>query len=181
MSRGTRNTAVVIAAMIMASATPASALVSVTEEETHCVVEVVGQEPSGEFIVTEPTCYSTFPQAVAAMSDGVLRLPPDSTGVLAFGDEGLATTLSSFTLGIHYDGLGGSGSSISVVGSSCTGGWWNTPSSWRNRISSTYNGCNQLRHYDNPNKSGSYETTWGSGSTDNLGPLNNRTESVAYY
>jgi hypothetical protein len=149
--------------------------------ETHCVVEVVGTQPTGEFILSDPVCFAAFSDAVAAASDGQIELPKGSTGSIVFRNADTARALSSFTLGIHYDGFNGSGSSISVVGSSCTGGWWNTPSSWRNRISSTYNGCARLRHYDNPNKSGSYQDTYGAGTTDNLGSLNNRAESVSYH
>lgn len=87
-----------------------------------------------------------------------------------------------FRPGTHFDGYNGSGSSISVQGSSCTGGWWNTPSSWDNRISSSYNGCYRLAHFDSPNKSGDRYDTTGVGQTDNLSAaMSNRTESVAYY
>jgi hypothetical protein len=89
--------------------------------------------------------------------------------------------LSSFTLGIHFDGFNGTGSSISVAGSSCTGGWWNTGTTWANRISSSYNGCARLRHYDLANKGGSYQDTYGAGTTDNLSTMDNRSESVSYH
>lgn len=123
--------------------------------ESHCVVVVVGQEKSGELVTTDPVCLET---------------------------EGLASllALATFNLGIHYDGLNGTGSSISVVGASCTGGWWNTPSAWDNRISSSYHGCAALRHYDLPNKGGSVQLTTGIGTIKNLTTLNNRTESVSY-
>ncbi len=89
--------------------------------------------------------------------------------------------VSSFTLGIHYDYSNGGGSSITVVGSSCTGGWWNTPSWFDNRESSSYNGCNRLKHWDYPNASGSYQSTWTVGQTDNLTYMSNRVESVSYH
>ena len=123
--------------------------------ESHCVVVVIGQEESGELITTDPVC---------------------------FGIERLAQLqeLSSFTLGTHYDGFNGTGSSINIIGSSCTGGYWNTPSAWDNRISSSYHGCAALRHYDLPNKGGSVQLTTGAGTIKNLSTLNNRTESVSY-
>lgn len=89
--------------------------------------------------------------------------------------------LSSFTLGIHFDGYNGSGSSITVVGASCTGGWWNTGSAWANRISSSWNGCYRLKHHDEPNRVGASESTTGSGRVHNLSVLNNRAESVSYW
>ncbi len=149
--------------------------------ETHCVVDVIAETPDGELIVSEPRCYPTFPEAVADASNGSIRIPAASKGDILFRDEAVAGAYSSFTLGTHYDGYNGSGSSISVVGSSCSGGYWNTGTTWRNRISSSYNGCGRLRHYDDPSKGGSYRDTYGAGTTDNLGWFSNRTESVSYH
>lgn len=142
--------------------------------EEHCVVFVVGVAENGEFETTEPECFRTRAEA---STWAVLGLPLMSAYVL---DGGGVAAVSTFTLGTHYDGFNGTGSSISVVGSSCTGGWWNTTPSWDNRISSSYNGCTRLRHYDFPNKGGSFEDTYGAGTTDNLGSLNNKAESISY-
>lgn len=111
-------------------------------------------------------------EVVAHAADGEL---------LTVTDAAVAETVSSFTLGIHFDGASGSGSSISVTGSSCTGGYWNTPSTWDDRISSSWNGCARLRHWGGPSKTGSYQDTSGVGTTDNLTTMNNRTESVSYH
>ncbi len=60
-------------------------------------------------------------------------------------------------------------------------GWWNTGTSWDDRISSTYNGCSRLRHYTNPNMGGASEDTKGAGTRDNLTSyLNNKADSVSY-
>lgn len=146
-------------------------LLSGTERqpETHCVVFVVDKESDGELIVSEPECFSDEAAADARVVEG-----HDSW-------SGSTSVLSSFVLGKHFDGFNGSGSSISVVGSSCTGGYWNTGSTWANRISSSYNGCYRLRHWELPNKNGASENTYGAGTTDNLGPLNNRVQSVSYH
>lgn len=149
-------------------------------DEQHCVVDVVGEGLNGELRLSTPRCYQRFADALADASDGTVQLAPDVGIDVVFIDAGVAARVSSFVLGIHYDGYGGSGSSISVVGSSCTGGWWNTGSTWANRISSSYNGCNRLVHYDLANKGGISEGTYGVGTTDNLGLLNNRAESVSY-
>lgn len=67
------------------------------------------------------------------------------------------------------------------MGAGCTGGYWNTGLAWANRISSSWNGCYRLRHYDGPNKSGASGDTVGAGSTHNVpAAINNKTESVAY-
>lgn len=161
--------------------TPASANPVATE--THCVVTVVGQLHDGELILDEPRCHPSLAEALLDASGGTVRLDPGAPGSMLFGgsgvDEGL---LASFTLGIHFDGINGSGSSISVVGSSCNGGWWNTGATWANRISSSWNGCYRLKHHDGPNKTGASESTLGIGATHNLSAaLNNKAESVSYW
>ena len=160
------------AVTVLAPATAAAKTGSPTE--AHCVVYVVGQAEDGKMTLSEPDCHDT--KAKAAL---------DASGLLQIGESGpgsFAMAGSTFTLGIHYDGYNGSGSSITVVGSSCTGGYWNTPTWFDNRITSSYNGCGRLRHYDKPYRGGSSTNTYGAATTDNLSSwMNNRTESVAYF
>jgi len=148
--------------------------------ESHCVVRVVGQKPSGELVVAEPVCYASFGDAVGAASEGSIDGARVGSGEALLADEELGLLLSSFTLGIHFDGSNGSGSSISIVGGSCTGGYWNTGAAWANRISSSWNGCYRLRHHDGPNKTGASADTVGSGTHNVPSVMNNRTESVSY-
>lgn len=140
----------------------------------HCVLFVIGQHDTGEFIVSEPVCYRTLQEVDSLAAAGT---------VAAFGtvDGASKTVLASITLGRHFDGLNGTGSSISIVGGSCTGGYWNTSASWDNRISSSFNGCARLRHFDLPNKGGSFQDTSGAGTTDNLSLLDNKAESISYH
>lgn len=164
----------VTALSVLVPATATAKTATPLPAEAHCVVYVVGQAEDGKLTTSEPNCYETKTDAAIAVS-GLLRA--DGGGLGSYAMAG-----STFTLGIHYDGYNGSGSSITVVGSSCTGGYWNTPSWFDNRITSSYNGCGRLRHYDKPYKSGSSTNTYGAGTTDNLASwMNNRTESVAYY
>lgn len=132
--------------------------------ETHCVLVVVAQDVSGELKTESRGCFFLATEAQVAAE---LR--------------GAGGELASFTLGIHYDGTNGTGSSITIVGSSCGGGYWNTGPTWANRISSSYNGCQRLRHHDLPSAAGASVDTTGAGTTDNLPALlNNKTESVTY-
>lgn len=153
----------------------------VAEPVEHCVVEVVDQKPSGEFMLSEPVCFRRPADAASYASGGAVTLAPGETLRAFEGGGGLMSLSGSFALGIHYDGFNGTGSSITVMGSSCTGGWWNTSSAWDDRISSSYNGCYRLTHHDNPDRGGASESKTGAGSTHNLGSLNNRTESVSYW
>ncbi|MCP3974786.1 MAG: hypothetical protein GY720_09860 [bacterium] len=169
---------IVIAAVAAATLTPTAAAArgaEVTEIEIHCVVYVTSQAEDGEYRMSSPECHPTKEEAARAAAEPFLR--PQAADL----DSGIFA-MSSFTLGIHYDGSNGSGSSIRVVGTSCTGGHWNTPHWFDNRESSSCNGCYRLRHYDKPAKKGSGTNTYGAGTTDNLASwMNNRTESVAYF
>lgn len=173
-----RRYLLVIAALaaVVASAGPANAAA-----ESHCVVEVEAKANSGELITSLERCYWTLAEAVLDVSGGAVVVPTWFSGADLLASPRIAEDLSSSTLGIHFDGSNGSGSSITISGGSCSGGFWNTGTAWANRISSTYNGCGRLAHHDLPSKGGSSESTFGAGTTDNLGVMNNRTESVAYY
>lgn len=168
----------VLTASLMLGALGAAAS---SDRESHCVVTVLSQRPSGEFVLDEPLCFGSL---AGALTRGA-GLDPETfggiTGPDLFAADGNQELALSSTLGVHFDGLNGSGSSISVVGAGCTGGYWNTGLSWANRISSSWNGCYRLRHYDGPNKSGASGDTVGAGSTHNVpAAINNKTESVAY-
>jgi hypothetical protein len=150
-----------------------------TTAETHCVVYVTDQLASGELVVTAPLCFDSFADAIEEASEGEVKI---SSGSELFTDPETGALLATFTLGIHYDGYSGAGSSITVVGGSCTGGWWNTGAAWANRISSSYNGCYRLRHHDLPDRQGIYGDTTGSGAVHNVpAPINNKAESVSYW
>jgi hypothetical protein len=143
--------------------------------EIHCVLVVLDQKADGELVMSNPTCFADERSAETFAADGAGTLVPVANNKLG------AMAASSFTLGKHYDGFSGTGSSIRIVGGDCTGGWWNTSSEWDNRISSSYNGCARLTHWDYPNKLGTSESTYGSGTIDNLSYMNNKAESVSYH
>lgn len=163
--------------VVVAAGLPANG--SLSAPESHCIVYVVGQTASGELTTSPPDCYDTLARALS-MGPGVEPpdLAPDEDHSI---NPVLSIPMASFTLGIHFDGLNGTGSSISVVGSSCTGGYWNTGAAWANRISSSWNGCYRLRHHDGPNKTGAYADTVGVGTHNVPSSMNNRTESVSYW
>ncbi len=119
----------------------------------NCEVVVTGIQPNGEFVTTLPVC-----------SRGK-RTEPVSVDIEASG-----------TIAVHYSGTGFQGSTFTVTGSGCNGGWLNLPSQWINVISSTYSSC-AVTHFDYFYLTGDAETTYGNA---NLGPLNNRTNSARY-
>lgn len=168
-------TLAVAGAMIVAVPAGAGAKAEPSEKEKHCVVYVTDKTAEDELKMSEPTCLASREAAAELAARPIFK--PQTADV-----DGMAYGFSNFIIGIHYNGLNGTGSSITVVGSSCTGGYWNTPSWFDNKESSVYNGCYRLRHYNLPNKGGSSASTYGAGTIDNLPSwMNNKTESVAYH
>jgi hypothetical protein len=127
--------------------------------EEHCVVQVVGQDAAtGEVRLSDLTC--------------------DRTRDVALRRAGAATAAADHPIGVHFDGAGYTGSSLTVVGADCTGGWLNLPAAWNNRISSTLNGCPRIRHFDGANLTPPEQTTLSPGG--NLLSLNNKASSIQY-
>jgi hypothetical protein len=165
-----RYVAAIAAVLITIAPSPAHA------GEEHCAVRVVGQRPSGEYITTAPECRSSYATALAAV--GVLGAKNLHAGATSQQLRTFATTTNS-TIGTHYDGLGLTGSSFSVVGADCTGGWLNLSTTWKNRVSSTANGCPRIRHWDGDNLTGAWQDTLFGGG--NLSSLDNKTNSIQYF
>lgn len=180
MFRSRILTVLAVLAAVLLAGVPAMAGAE-GDVELHCLVVVVGEKASGELIVTTPDCYASFQEAMAVASGGLFSVEAAPSGEELFTDPEAGSLLASFTLGTHFDGLNGSGASISVVGGSCTGGYWNTGATWANRISSSWNGCYRLRHHDGPNKTGTYADTVGSGTHNLPFAMNNKAESVSYW
>jgi len=173
---------VVVFGVMLVGLAPAAVGVSrAVRGESHCVLRVLGQT-DGELLLSPPECYQTLAAALEAASGGTLTLDPDFSGAQLLVDGSLGQFALASTLGVHFDGLNGTGSSISVSGAGCTGGYWNTGAGWANRISSSWNGCYRLRHHDLPNAAGSSGDTVGVGSTHNVpSSINNKAESVSYW
>jgi len=147
----------------------------------HCMAKIVDQRSDGELVTEKPVCFATFSEAMSYASDGAVKLDADTPGSAVFEDEVVGPLADQFTLGIHFDLYGGYGLSIGIVGTICNGGYWNALGWWSNRVSSSFNGCHHLRHYDEASRVGSYFDTWTGGQIDNIATwFNNRTESVAY-
>jgi hypothetical protein len=142
-------------------ATPAAA----APVEQHCAVHVIDQEPDGELVLSKPECFRSLDEAM-------------DQGAIADTQAGSTQALAASTvLAVHYDGANFSGSSLTIFGTTCSGGYTNLALIWRNRISSSSNGCPVVRFYDGVNLTGAVETQVGSG---NLFTLNNRADSVQY-
>ena len=147
-----------LAATGFGPATAAGGAPAPTEE--HCVLVVVGRAPDGELRTAPMTC------------------APERTTALARATAGQAR-LADWAIGTHYDGAGFTGSSVTVVGADCTGGWLNLPAAWNDRISSTLHGCPSIKHHLHVNLTGTSQTTAAPGG--NLGAtLNDEASSIQY-
>jgi hypothetical protein len=142
---------------VLTVAPPASAAA-----QQHCAAKVVGQKPSGELVLSPTVCRANRSDALEAIG--------------AVSTSGFSTQ-ATFIIGTHYDGTNLTGSSFTVEGSDCNGGWLNLSSTWDNRVSSTDPGCPSVRHYDGDNLTGSSKTLTGPG---NLGTMDNKTNSIKY-
>lgn len=159
---------VVIAIAALLSATPVGAA-----KLQHCVVTVTSVAASGEMTTTQPTCFDRFDEAMTFAG-----LPPALASKTPAQIAASPQALTTFTIGTHYDGAGYTGSSITVSGADCNGGWLNLAAAWANRISSTANGCGRIRHYNSNNLTGANESTYAPGN--NLTILDNQTNSIQY-
>jgi hypothetical protein len=166
--------AAAIASIVLSSVPPASA--ARDQGKQHCVIEVIETKPDGEMVTTHPRCHARFADAMA--DTGVRGAERLREGGSSSDLQAVAASSSTFVIGTHYDGASLTGSSISVVGSDCNGGWLNLSWSWKNRISSTANGCFRITHWDYDNLQGAWEDTLGFGG--NLIGLNDKTNSVQY-
>lgn len=179
-SLGVRTATAATAAAVLTGAAAAPEAGAAPPPESagaHCVIEVTGVEADGRMRTAPPRCFATFAEAMGelglATTGGDV---PESVGDLA--EVPNASAASAGVIGIHYALSNRQGSSISVSGTDCNGGYVNLSSSWVNRVSSTRNFCPKTIFYDGFDKSGTAEAT---GLTAlNLGALDNRANSIAY-
>lgn len=168
--RRRRALALMLATTLALSAVVSVGTASAAKTTEHCLARVVGKSESGELKLSTPVCYATYAEVLSHVGGGAA----------AQRAGGGATTMSggTFIIGTHYDGAWYTGSSFSVEGSDCYGGYLNLSGWWANRVSSTANGCPTIWHYYWPDLGGSSEATTGGGG--NLSTLNNLSESIQY-
>ncbi|MCU1483298.1 MAG: hypothetical protein JWN67_44 [Actinomycetia bacterium] len=136
------------------------------EGEQHCYVRVIDKKASGELVTTEPSCYATTAQMQQAAYSPPTRLRQ-------------ASTQSTFPLATHYDAANYGGSSTTVYGSDCLGGWLNTSAYWAANMASTRNGCARVKHFYYQNLGTPVWDTTGTGGNLNS-TLTNHAWSVQY-
>lgn len=148
---------------------PVTAGAAAPAAANQCLVQVTGQRPSGEYVLSEPTCFATYEEVVRRAT----------TASQVTGARTTSAASVSSVLATHYDGAGYSGASFTVSGVDCGGGYVNMNATWDNRVSSTLSSiCPRIRHYTGANLTGSYQDTVPSGNLSS--PVNNAVSSIQY-
>jgi hypothetical protein len=151
-------------ALVAVPATTSGAATTPPTNVQHCVVNIGGANA-----VSPMRCYATLDQANADGATYSSAFAPKSGALTALsGDVWEAT---------HFDGLGFTGSSLTVYGTSTCSGWLNMNPFWNNRISSTLSDCTSW-HFDGINLNGAVESINAPGG--DLIFLDNKPSSIQY-
>jgi len=130
--------------------------------DRHCVVDVVSIR--GGVMETGPeVCF-----------------PSEADADAFAASSGRSSRSVSNIIGRHYTNLGYSGSSITIIGTTCGGGVWYPTGSWDNNIESSRHYCGGVptTFYDSANCStGAYPIYF---QTSSLGWMSNRASCVRY-
>ena len=138
--------------------------------ERHCVIEVIGVD-DGVFVTQPEVCFGS--QAEAVVHAASINAEPS-------GEGDLALSSNSNTIGTHYTSTSYGGSSVRIVGTTCSGGVWYPTGTWNNNIESSlhYCGSSATTFYNSSSCSGSpHHIYW---EADSLGQMNNRASCVRY-
>lgn len=165
--------AVVVATSWSATGVSGAQIATKDAPEEHCVAFVEGQTPDGEFLLSEVRCFADQSSALSFAGAG-----PALDSPVEARTQANQVVAMSMTIGIHYDGANLSGSSFTVSGANCLGGYLNVAPAWDNRISSTLGGCPRVRHWTGANKTGSSQDTLPHGNL--VAPVNNAVSSIQY-
>jgi hypothetical protein len=170
---------------------PASAESQTPSDATpHCLLKINGKEVTdnnkmGTFTTEPMRCYATYAEVLrkagpAVVADNIKATPAELLKPDALSKLNLLQADS--VIGIHFEYANGTGATLTVSGSNCSGGGLNVPIAWNDRISSTLNGCPTIVHYENTNYALSSYSTYGAGSLQNItGYMDNKTSSILYY
>ena len=140
------------------------------EVEQHCVVEVSGVE-DGVLVTGPEVCFPVEADAAAHAVAIADRAPVSKRGARSSGTN---------TIGLHYTSRWYNGSSIRVVGTTCSGGVWYPTGQWNNNIESSrhYCGSSPTTFYDYSNCVASPYRIYQAAAT--LNSMNNRASCVRY-
>lgn len=146
---------------------------AVDHDERHCVVEVV-DERDGVLVTGPERCHDTFAEASADAAGSVVGVPTEAE------QPSDAAVANNNTIGVHFTEVSFSGSSITIVGTTCSGGVWRPSGSWDDNIASSYHHCGSrpTQFYDASSCAGTPHNIYGAAAS--LHGMNDRTSCVRY-
>jgi hypothetical protein len=132
------------------------------EKEQHCVANLATSEKAQR----EPVCFDSIAEVDALVQ------------TLSTGN--VATRAGGNTIGRHFKNTWYGGSSITITGTTCSGGVWWPTGSWNDNIESSYNYCggSGTRFYNSSSCSSSSTAIYGGAGS--LGWMNNKASCVRY-
>jgi hypothetical protein len=156
--------AAAVPAVFVAQAPPAAAAPSAEPAtdppvtgDGFCSTTMLTPEEIEQGRTSTVTCYPTFEESL----EGVGLEPISEARALTMSDAQLN---ADGILAIHYDGPGGMGEPLTVRGSDCGGGGviFEAGTPWNDRVRSTApRGCSQIKHWTEPNYTGTVELVGG--------------------
>lgn len=174
-------TLLIAVAGIVTAAAPAGA-------NGNCVVQIAPVQPGQQSSqISQPQCFATFAQAIAAATGGTVHLSsttqPDqlTQAMLA------AAPATETVIGIDYVNSGFTGQDLvwQVTDGGCKVGQnfsaSSMPSGWNDVVSSarSFGGCNTYTHFENSGFTGSELNCGGGCST--MGAMNDKTSSEKWF
>lgn len=168
---------IAVSAVIISVAVPLPASAEAKTPGSHCLLTVTGKDAKNIFTTAPERCFATFAEVLKAA--GGQNIPDGITPALA---KTVAVFSTTSIIGVHYDANNGTGASLTVNGTNCSGGGLNVPLAWNDRISSTINGCPTVVHYEVTNYAGGTYATYGVGTLSAIiGFMDNKTSSIKYF
>lgn len=151
-----------LTAALLSAGSPASAAKPVAEVERHCIIEVL-DTVDGVFKTAPEVCFDSM----------------EALQAVAFSPE--ASVLGSNVVGTHFTLKDFSGSTATIMGTTCDGGTWLPTGGWNNNIESSYNYCGPMdgtTFRDNSACTLGVLTIYN--DAPSLGTMNNKTSCIKY-
>lgn len=169
----------VAAAVAVAPSAVARPPVDADAGAQHCTTRLLTLAELRAGVRSEVTCADTFAAAMGSVGVVVPAGRP-------VADQEAVALASGSVLAVHHDQAAGAGSTLSITGTSCSGGGisFGAGDGWNDRIrSTTHRLCTQVKHWTGPEYAGSSQLTeGGDGAVRNLnGALAGAVSSIRYW
>ena len=162
------------------------------DSEQHCIVNVGAAQDAQTAALASENCYQTragVDQALSSSTNATIlsiarasitSSPNASISSLARASISSLASNGDKIIGIHFSQKSFKGSSVTIVGTTCSGGVWYPTGSWNNNIESTFHFCGSsgTTFFNSSSCSGSGSTAFASLLT--MRSNNNKASCVRY-